>query len=122
MPVLVARPIEVSESKGIEHEWLMGLIDAYTRVRLGGVLVGGVLGYLASRLTRSVDDHLIEVTLSTILCYGAFLGAEQLRLGEHHFSGVIAVVVAGLLMGNYGRATGMSATTVVALHNFWEYL
>lgn len=96
-------------------------LSTFVVMTVGGVLVGAGLGYVASRLTRSMDDHLIEVTLSTILCYGSFLAAEQLRFGGHHFSGVIAVVVAGLLMGNYGRATGMSATTVVALHNFWEY-
>ena len=90
-------------------------------VSLGGAVVGAVLGIGASRLTAQVDDHLIEVTLSTVTAYGAFLGAEALQLGGHHFSGIIAVVVAGLLMGNYGKTTGMSATTVVALHTFWEY-
>jgi len=90
-------------------------------VSVGGAIVGGVFGLVASRLTRHVDDHLIEVTLSTVLAYGAFLAAEAVNIGGQHFSGIIAVVVAGLCMGNYGEETGMSATTVVALHNFWEY-
>ncbi len=88
----------------------------------GGVAVGAVLGFVAAYITRHVDDHLIEVTLSTILAYGSFLVAEQMDIGGIHFSGVIAVVVAGLAMGNYGRTSGMSATTIVALDTFWEYL
>ena len=45
----------------------------------------------------SVDDHLIEITLTTILTYGTYLVAEKL-----HASGVIAVVVAGLVLANVG--------------------
>jgi CPA1 family monovalent cation:H+ antiporter len=97
-----------------------GLVS-FVIVSLGGLVVGAMLGLVASRLTRTIDDHLIEVTLSTILAYGAFLLAEQVSLLGHHFSGVIAVVVAGLWMGNYGKATGMSPKTVVTLHTFWEY-
>ena len=108
----VRAPSEVSVAQGLYQ---------FVVVSAGGVVVGVVLGLLASHITRAVDDHLIEVTLSTILAYGAFLLAEYLIIGGVHFSGVIAVVVAGLLMGNYGRPIGMSATTVVALHTFWEY-
>ncbi|MGD8238526.1 MAG: Na+/H+ antiporter [Armatimonadota bacterium] len=97
-----------------------GLVS-FVIATVGGLVVGAVLGLAASRLTRTIDDHLIEVTLSTILAYGAFLVAEQVQVAGYHFSGVIAVVVAGLWMGNYGRATGMSPKTVVTLHTFWEY-
>jgi CPA1 family monovalent cation:H+ antiporter len=91
-------------------------------VSAGGVVIGAVLGLVASWITYMVDDHLIEITLSTILAYGAFLIAENISIAGVHFSGVTAVVVAGLLMGNYGRPAGMSATTIVALDTFWEYL
>ncbi|MFQ5808012.1 MAG: Na+/H+ antiporter [Armatimonadota bacterium] len=97
-----------------------GLVS-FVIATVGGLAVGAALGLAASRLTRTIDDHLIEVTLSTILAYGAFLVAEQVQVAGHHFSGVIAVVVAGLWMGNYGKATGMSPKTVVTLHTFWEY-
>lgn len=96
-------------------------VVSFFLVSLGGTIVGAVFGLTASRLTRHVDDHLIEVTLSTVLAYGSFLAAEAVNIGGQHFSGIIAVVVAGLFMGNYGKTTGMSATTIVALHNFWEY-
>lgn len=83
----------------------------------GGLLVGFVAGMLSSRLTATIDDHLIEITLTTILAYGTFIAAEVL-----HVSGVIAVVTAGLVVGNVGARRGMSPTTRLALLNFWEYI
>ncbi len=67
-------------------------------------------------LTAMIDDHLIEITLTTILAFSAYLGAERF-----HFSGVISVVLAGLLVGNYGTRVGMSASTRVSVGDFWEY-
>lgn len=85
-------------------------------VVLGGSFVGCALGYTASRITAFFDDHLLEITLTTILAYGAFLIAEQLRV-----SPVISVVAAGIVMGNYGSRAAMSATTRLAVNSFWEY-
>ena len=85
-------------------------------VSVGGVSVGGLLGWLISRLIARLDDYLIETTLTTVLAFGAYLIAERL-----HFSGVLAVVAAGLVNGNIGPK-GMSPTTRIVLFNFWEYL
>ncbi|MGA2329628.1 MAG: Na+/H+ antiporter [Bryobacteraceae bacterium] len=85
-------------------------------VVIGGVAVGAIVGLLGSKLTSYFDDHLLEITLTTIAAYGSFLLAEGLGV-----SPVIAVLVAGLIIGNYGRRTGMSATTQVAVNAFWEY-
>ena len=81
-----------------------------------GVVVGFLLGWIISRLIARVDDYLIETTLTTVLAFGSYLAAE--RLG---FSGVLAVVVAGLVNGNIGPQ-GMSPTTRIVLFNFWEYV
>ena len=83
---------------------------------VGGVGVGGLLGWLISRLIARPDDYLIETTLTTVLAFGAYLIAERL-----HFSGVLAVVAAGLVNGNIGPK-GMSPTTRIVLFNFCEYL
>lgn len=91
------------------------LIDFVT-VSLGGIILGLVLGWAASRLIARIDDYLIEITLTTVLAYGAYLLAEQL-----HFSGVLAVVAAGLITGSLGPQ-GMSPTTRIVLYNFWEYV
>lgn len=89
----------------------------FVAVVLGGAATGAAIGALASRVTSYFDDHLLEITLTTIVAFGSYLCAESL-----HFSGVIAVVVAGLVVGNYGLQTGMSATTRLAVGSFWEYL
>jgi CPA1 family monovalent cation:H+ antiporter len=85
-------------------------------VSMGGVAVGSLLGWLVARLIGRLDDYLIETTLTTVLAFGAYLIAERL-----HFSGVLAVVAAGLVNGNLGPR-GMSPTTRIVLFNFWEYL
>ncbi len=85
-------------------------------VSVGGLGIGGLLGWLTSRLIARLDDYLIEITLTTVLAFGAYLVAERL-----HFSGVLAVVAAGVINGNIGPK-GMSPTTRIVLFNFWEYL
>lgn len=93
-----------------------GIRDFFV-VSLGGGALGLLFGYGMSKITARIDDPRIEITLTTILAYGSYLIAEHL-----HVSGVIATVVAGLMMGNYGAETGMSARTRVSLWAFWEYL
>ena len=85
-------------------------------VIFGGLAVGAVIGFIASTLTSYFDDRLLEITLTTISAYGSFLLAEGL-----HVSPVIAVLIAGLIIGNYGRRMGMSSATQVAVDSFWEY-
>jgi CPA1 family monovalent cation:H+ antiporter len=88
----------------------------FTLVILGGVAVGAAIGLVCMTLTSRFNDHLLEIMLTSIAAYGSFLLADSL-----HVSPVIAVLIAGLLMGNYGRLKGMSSTTQVAVDAFWEY-
>jgi CPA1 family monovalent cation:H+ antiporter len=92
-----------------------GIYD-FIRVAAGGTVIGLVLGWIISRVIARVDDYLIETTLTTVLAFGSYLVAEQL-----HFSGVLAVVAAGLINGNLGPQ-GMSPTTRIVITNFWEYM
>ena len=82
-----------------------------------GVGIGLMVGTAASVLSRQIDDHLIEVTLTTLVAYGSFLLAEEL-----HASGVLSTVAAGMTVGSVGRSYGMSASTRVAVEDFWEYM
>jgi monovalent cation:H+ antiporter, CPA1 family len=86
-------------------------------VVFGGIAVEAVLGMLASTVTSYFDDHRLEITLTTIAAYGAYLLSASLQV-----SGVIAVLSGGLVLGNYGRRTGMSPTTQIAVSAFWEYM
>jgi CPA1 family monovalent cation:H+ antiporter len=82
-----------------------------------GALIGFVIAFIVSSVIRRVDDAMIEITLTTIAAYGSFAAAEQF-----HVSGVIATVVAGMVVGNYGRHQGMGPSTRVAVESFWEYV
>ncbi|MCQ6282137.1 sodium:proton antiporter [Bacillus sp. EB600] len=87
----------------------------FFKVVLGGIIVGVLFGFLASRITRHIDQHLIEIGISIVLFYGAF------ELAEHfHFSGVISVGTAGLIFGSYGKKIGMSEQTMREMDAFWE--
>ncbi|MER2597908.1 MAG: Na+/H+ antiporter [Caldilineales bacterium] len=93
-----------------------GLAD-FLLVTGGGILVGAVIGVVANAVFLRIDNYLIETTLSTVVAYGAFVLAERF-----HISGVIAVVTAGLLVGNYGSQRSMSPSTRIVIENFWEYV
>jgi CPA1 family monovalent cation:H+ antiporter len=88
----------------------------------GGLVVGVAAGYLVYRVMVSLDDHMTEIVLTIILAYGVFLLAEHYvhALVGVHFSGVIATVAAGLLVGNRGAEFAMSPRTKVAIFNTWE--
>lgn len=99
----------------------LGLVGAghglweFIKVISLGIIVGGALGYGFSKLTSYYDDYPLEIIFSIILFYGSFLLAEAV-----HASGVIAVVVAAIIFGNYGAKVGMSPTTKLNINNFWE--
>ena len=95
---------------------LIQSLGDFVVVAIGGTLVGLVLGGIISWLISRIDDYLIETTLTTLLAFGAYLLAERF-----HFSGVLAVVAAGLVNGNLGPR-GMSPTTRIVINNFWEYV
>ena len=88
----------------------------------GGLVVGVAAGYLVYRVMVSLDDHMTEIILTIILAYGVFLLAEHYvhALVGVHFSGVIATVAAGLLVGDRGAEFAMSPRTKVAIFNTWE--
>jgi CPA1 family monovalent cation:H+ antiporter len=81
---------------------------------LGGGLVGLVGGAVVIRAMRAIDDYGVEVGLSIALAMGAYAVADAL-----HVSGAIAVVVAGLLVGDRGMRTAMSDTTQRYVRGFW---
>jgi CPA1 family monovalent cation:H+ antiporter len=82
---------------------------------VGGALFGLAAGYLTYRLLKSVDHYQVEVLLTLALVMGGYALASAL-----HLSGPIAIVVAGLLIGNHGRRFAMSQTTREHLDTFWE--
>lgn len=94
---------------------LGGAVLEFLKVALGGSVVGAILGYIVYRILAITSDHLVEVTLTVVLAFGASLVAEAI-----HVSGIIATVVAGLIIGNYGRIFSMSAKARETVEHFWE--
>lgn len=82
---------------------------------VGGAVFGLVIGVLAYHLLKSVDEYKVEILLSLALVWGGYALADALP-----FSGPIAMVVAGLVIGNQGRRFAMSTTTREHLDLFWE--
>lgn len=78
-----------------------------------GVLVTGGIVLMAGR----TQDHLVEITLTTIAAYGSFLLAEHFGL-----SGVLSTMTAGIIIGNIGSPRTLSAKGRVAVEAFWEYV
>ncbi len=82
---------------------------------LGGGVLGFVLGWITYHLLKSIDNYQVEVLLTLGLVTGGYALATAL-----HTSGPLAIVVAGLFIGNQGRHFAMSDTTREHLDTFWE--
>jgi CPA1 family monovalent cation:H+ antiporter len=96
---------------------LARLTTAFVQEGLGGALFGFLAGVLFYYLFKSVDRYQVEILLSLALVMGGYTLATAL-----HVSAPIAMVVAGLLIGNHGRAFAMSETTREHLDTFWELI
>ena len=88
----------------------------FFKVVMGGLVVGLILGQIAFHILKRLDDHVLEVLITIILAYIAFIVAEH----SLHVSGVMAVVACGVVVGNQGVRYAMSPTTRIAIKNFWE--
>lgn len=83
----------------------------------GGLLLGGILGWITYRLLRSIDEYKVEALLTLALAAGGYALAEAL-----HVSAPLCMVASGLIIGNHGRNTGMSEITQNKLDAFWELI
>ncbi|HXL36849.1 MAG TPA: cation:proton antiporter [Ktedonobacteraceae bacterium] len=83
----------------------------------GGLALGILAGFLISRVLRRIDDPVVETTITLLAAYGIYWVADAV-----HLSAIIAVLVAALLLGNYGRAIGMSERTSTDADTFWRML
>jgi CPA1 family monovalent cation:H+ antiporter len=82
----------------------------------GSLLCGAVVALAALLLAGRADDHLVEITFTTVAAYGSFLLAEHL-----HLSGVLATLVAGLMLGNFRAWPWITDAGREAVQAFWDY-
>ena len=83
----------------------------------GGILLGLLLGFTASNSMKKIDDYKVSALITLSIVMGGFLIAKEL-----HISSPLAMVIAGLIIGNYGKKVAMSSTTRDYLAKFWELI
>ncbi len=94
-----------------------GIAVLFLREAVGGAVLGLAAGAIAFWALRSIDEYNLEVIITLALVTVTYEVAHML-----HTSGPIAVVVAGLLIGNHGTRLAMSETTRDHLTNFWTLI
>ena len=105
------------------HVTVLEIMRLFAEEAIGGVLLGVIVGYVAYRMLRSVDHYQTEVLLTLAVATGTYALADWLHaIHWVSLSAPLAVVAAGLLIGNHGRAMAMSQTTVEHLDTFWELI
>ena len=114
--VLVSLVFGNGGEEGLETSFqLTSVIWLLTKEALGGLFLGLISGFIAFWLLRQIDDYVLEVLITLALVTGAYSIALHL-----HLSGPIAMVIAGLLIGNQGTSLAMSETTRMHVEMFWE--
>jgi len=101
-----------------EHQLSAGGVTwLFIEEAIGGAVYGLAIGAIAFWMLKQIDNYQVEVLITLALATGGYALADAL-----HVSGPIAIVVAGLLIGNHGRSWAMSETTQKHLDTFWELI
>jgi len=100
------------EAFSIPHAGEMFVVEA-----LGGALLGAVIGWIAYRAMKMIDDYSVEVMITLATVMGGYALATAL-----HISGPVAMAVAGLIVGNPGVSYAMSDTTKDYVLKFWALI
>jgi CPA1 family monovalent cation:H+ antiporter len=94
------------------------IVNLFSKEVFGGVFLGLVLGWVTYRLMKSIDDYDIEVIITLAAVMGGTLIAHYM-----HFSAPLAMVTAGLMVGNDTvRNSAMSKITENYVDKFWELI
>jgi CPA1 family monovalent cation:H+ antiporter len=94
-----------------------GISVLFAQEVIGGIFIGLATGWVAFKLVKSIDNYQVEILITLSLVMGGYALASEIKA-----SGPLAVVVAGLLIGNPGRQFAMSEKTRLNLDMFWELI
>ncbi|WP_424408163.1 cation:proton antiporter [Pasteurella sp. PK-2025] len=94
-----------------------GIARLFLQEAVGGILFGFVIGFVAHLLISSTDDGSLEILLTLTIPTAGFMLANML-----HVSGALAMVVSGILIGNWTRYVGFSKQSRLYLDHFWEMI
>ncbi|WP_409433437.1 cation:proton antiporter [Litorimonas sp. RW-G-Af-16] len=121
--VLLAVPLEAVVQSGAGHGGgvsVLDVVELFLVDAVGGAILGLIAGWIGFKMMARIDEHAIEILISLALVAGTYALAQRINILGHHLSGPIAVVVAGLMIGNKGAAFAMSDHTRQYLFGFWE--
>ena len=107
---------EITQS-GIDNASFASISGLLLQEAGGGMLFGALLGYAGYFLLKSIDNYKVEVMISLAMVMGGYSLAHTL-----HVSGPLAMVVAGIIIGNRGKKYAMSDVTKEYLDKFWELI
>ena len=107
----------IATASGHGEASLSGVAVLFAQEALGGVVYGLALGLVSYLLLKRIDNYTVEVLITLATVAGGYALALAL-----HTSGPLAMVIAGLFIGNRGRLLAMSDTTREHLDTFWELL
>ncbi|MDE0859341.1 MAG: sodium:proton antiporter [Akkermansiaceae bacterium] len=107
----------VGLAAGTREASIMSVGDLFLKEVGGGILLGGALGFVAYWMLKTIDNYQVEILITLALVMGGYQLASA-----WHLSGPLAMVVAGLMIGNQGRLLAMSDTTRHHLDLFWELI
>mgnify|MGYP001953099706 FL=1 len=119
--IMLAGPAEAAGG-GHSPITFMSVVELFIVDAIGGAILGLAAGWIACRMMASIDEHAIEVLISLAIVAGTYALAQRINILGHHLSGPIAVVVAGLMIGNRGASFSMSEHTKEYLFGFWEMI
>ena len=94
-----------------------GVVGLFLQEAIGGILYGLVLGLVAHWLISATDDGSLEILLTLTIPTAGFMLA-----GVLHVSGALAMVVSGIMIGNWTRKKGFSEQSQRYLDHFWEMI
>lgn len=95
----------------------LSIAKLFFQETIGGAVFGLIIGWVTYRLLKTVDNYNVEVLLTLALVMGGYAAARAM-----HISGPIAIVIAGLLIGNHGRLLAMSDQSRENLDTFWKLI
>ncbi len=96
---------------------ILEISKLFLREAVGGMLLGFIVGFIGYRMMRSIDNYKVEVLITLAIVMGGYTIASWL-----HVSGPLAMVVAGILVGNHGKKFAMSDQTREYVSKFWELI
>ena len=112
--------LSIATSSGVNNESAVSITKVailFAEEAIGGIIYGFVIGFVTYLMLKSVNNYQVEILLTLALVMGGYALATAL-----HVSGPLAMVVAGLMIGNHGRQFAMSDITREHLDTFWQLI